>query len=319
MEFFNHAGKKAIGSRLRLLAEKITSEANHIYKLYNIDMAPKWFPVFFVLSNNEAKTVTEISREIGHSHPSVSKIVNEMAKAGYIIDKQSTKDGRRNMVKLSPKGRLITERIQDQYIDVEKAVEEISAHATHDLWKAIEEWEYLLEQKSLLKRVAEKRKEREGSQFKIVNYNPKYKDDFRKLNEAWIRKYFKIEKADRLALENPKSYILDKGGHILIALQGDLAVGACALIKLKDRNGFELAKMAVSPSVQGKGLGYLLGLAAIEKARSLKAEVLYLESNTLLKPAISLYQKLGFSKVAGYPTPYQRSNIQMELLLKATG
>ena len=315
MEFFNHAGKKAIGSRVRLLAEKITSEASQIYKLYNIDMAPKWFPVFFVLSNNEAKTVTDIAREIGHSHPSVSKIVNEMAKAGYLIDKQETKDGRRNVVKLSPKGKLITERIQDQYTDVEKAVEEISVHTTHDLWKAIGEWEYLLEQKSLLRRVAELRKKREGSQFEIVSYNRKYKDDFRKLNEAWIRKYFKIEKADRLALENPKPYILDKGGHILIALHEGIAVGTCALIKLKDRNGFELAKMAVSPSVQGKGLGYLLGLAAIEKARSLKAEVLYLESNTLLKPALSLYHKLGFKKVTGYPTPYERSNIQMELVL----
>ncbi len=82
---------------------------------------------------------------------------------------------------------------------------------------------------------------------------------------------------------------------------------------------YELAKMAVSPKAQGKGVGWLLGKAIVEKAKSLGAKKLYLESNTILTPAINLYLKMGFKKIAGYPTPspYERSNIQMELdLLK---
>jgi hypothetical protein len=35
----------------------------------------------------------------------------------------------------------------------------------------------------------------------------------------------------------------------------------------------------------------------------------------VLTPAISLYGKLGFKKIVGPPTPYQRCNIQMELAL----
>lgn len=78
---------------------------------------------------------------------------------------------------------------------------------------------------------------------------------------------------------------------------------------------YELAKMAVAPTVQGKSIGWLLGQAALEQARSAGANKLYLESNTVLRPAINLYQKLGFRKIAGHPTPYQRCNIQMELNL----
>ena len=78
---------------------------------------------------------------------------------------------------------------------------------------------------------------------------------------------------------------------------------------------FELAKMAVSPKAQGKNIGWLLGQAIIEKAKALGASGIYLESNTILKPAINLYHKLGFQKVAGHPTPYERCNIQMELKL----
>ena len=78
---------------------------------------------------------------------------------------------------------------------------------------------------------------------------------------------------------------------------------------------FELAKMAVSPKAQGKYIGWLLGNAVIEKARSLGARKIYLESNTVLKPAINLYYKLGFQKVIGRSTPYERCNIQMERVI----
>src|SRR3569833_2673108 len=97
--------------------------------------------------------------------------------------------------------------------------------------------------------------------------------------------------------------------------------------------------MAVSPRAQGKSIGFLLGQACINKAKQLGAEkvnlkkkkkkkqiliyktkqnntvTVYLESNTLFKPAINLYLKLGFQKITGPPSPYERSNIQMVLLL----
>ncbi len=76
-----------------------------------------------------------------------------------------------------------------------------------------------------------------------------------------------------------------------------------------------LAKMAVSPKAQEKNIGWLLGQAALDKARELGAQKVFLESNTILKPAINLYHKLGFQKITGYPSPYERSNIQMAITL----
>ncbi|MDB5009761.1 MAG: family N-acetyltransferase, partial [Mucilaginibacter sp.] len=141
-----------------------------------------------------------------------------------------------------------------------------------------------------------------------------YQEAFKRLNEEWITTWFKMEAADYKSLDHPREYILDKGGHILIALYKDVPVGACALIKMDDQT-FELAKMAVSAEAKGNGIGYLLGNAAIKKATEEGAKKLYLESNTILKPAISLYHKLGFKKITGVPSPYERCNIQMELIL----
>jgi len=314
MDFFDQVGKIAIGSRLRMLTEKITEDAANIYSFYDIDLQPKWFPVFYVLSQGEEKTVTAIAKEIGHSHPSVSKIISEMAKHGFVKEKKDKSDGRRNMVSLSKKGIESNLKIQNQYVDLGNAMDQIAEQTTNDLWEAIKEWEYILAQKSLLLRVKEQHKKRESQKVEIVAYQPKYQEAFKALNEEWISAYFKMEEADYKALDNPEGYILNNGGFIFIALYNGEPMGACALVKMKDPDyDFELAKMAVSPKAQGKNIGWLLGQTIIQQAKKEGAVKIYLESNTILKPAISLYHKLGFKKIAGRVTPYERCNIQMEL------
>lgn len=157
----------------------------------------------------------------------------------------------------------------------------------------------------------------ESKSIKVVDYQSKYQHAFRELNKEWIETYFKMEAEDYKALDNPEEYILQTGGAIVVALFDKEPVGVCALLKMNhEKYDYELAKMAVSPKVQGKGIGYLLGKAVIEKAKKFKAKTIYLESNSILKPALNLYQKLGFTKVHGLNTPYERCNVHMELLLK---
>ncbi|MBC8111385.1 MAG: GNAT family N-acetyltransferase [Verrucomicrobia bacterium] len=152
------------------------------------------------------------------------------------------------------------------------------------------------------------------SSLEIIEFQPAFAINFKDLNEAWITTYFTLEEADRKALGNPQSYIIDKGGHILFASYENKMVGTCALIKTNEHT-FELAKMAVTPQMQGKKIGYLLGQAAIAKAKEAGAEKLFLESNRKLKPAIHLYEKLGFVEKEMQSSPYARCDIYMELAL----
>ncbi|GAB3906768.1 bifunctional helix-turn-helix transcriptional regulator/GNAT family N-acetyltransferase [Mucilaginibacter boryungensis] len=314
MNFYNNVGKMGLGSRLRRLGELLSEQASLVYGLYDVALQPKWFPVFYALSGGEEKSITQIAEEIGHSHPSVSTIVKEMLKNNVVTESSNKGDGRKNYVKLSDKGRSINERIQPQYQDVNAAIERAMAETQYNIWKAVEEWEFLLNQQSLFKRVESEKKRRESKDVQIVPYADEYQAVFKKLNEEWITTYFTMEETDYKSLDHPREYILDRGGHIFIALYKGQAVGTCALIKMQDST-FELAKMAVSVAAKGKGIGWLLGNAAIQKAKELGATKLYLESNTILKPAIALYHKLGFKKIIGVPSPYDRCNIQMELTL----
>jgi len=166
MNFFEEAGKVAIGSRLRMLVDKITENSADIYKLYGIDFKLKWFPVFFVLTDGNAKTVMAIANEIGQTHPSVSYSLKEMHAAGIVEDLKDEPDKRRNMMQLTQKGIAIAERLKDQYMDVDAVIDNITKQAENDLWKAIEEWETLLAQKSFLQRLEDEKNKRESNNIK---------------------------------------------------------------------------------------------------------------------------------------------------------
>lgn len=137
---------------------------------------------------------------------------------------------------------------------------------------------------------------------------------FHDINIDWIQRFFVVEKKDRETLENPGAVILDKGGAILMAMDGPLAVGCVALIAMGE-GGYELAKMGVLPAAQGRGVGRRLVAAAIDHARGIGAKRLYLETNSSLGPAVKLYAEAGFQSVKGPPSPYARADVQMELML----
>ena len=117
-------------------------------------------------------------------------------------------------------------------------------------------------------------------------------------------------------LGNPIDAIIKPGGAILLAKTNNEIVGTCALI-FHDNHEFELAKMAVSDEYQGRQIGKKLGIATLDKARTLNAKKIFLESNKKLTPALNLYEKLGFkiSRNNTKESVYERCNICMEIEL----
>lgn len=151
----------------------------------------------------------------------------------------------------------------------------------------------------------------------IIAYEDRHKPAFKALNKAWIDAFFEMEAEDYKALDHPRETIIEPGGAIFVAEFKGEAVGVCALIKMQHGPyDFELAKMGVSSGMQGKGIGWRLGQAVVAAAKERGASTLFLESNTVLVPAISLYKKMGFQEITATPSPYARSDIQMLLHLQ---
>ena len=149
----------------------------------------------------------------------------------------------------------------------------------------------------------------------IIDFHLDYSTIFGDLNIEWLEKYFYVEPYDKKLLTEPKEYIIDLGGFIFFAKHNKhQIVGTVALIKQKE--GFELSKMAVAPEFRGLKIGQQLINHCIGFAKDKNWAELMLYSHTKLVPAINLYKKNGFVEVElEKESHYERSDIKMVLKL----
>ena len=309
--FYSENGVTVLGSRLRQISERLTQNNRTIFKAEGIDMEPRWFPILTTLAQRGRLRAGELARHIRQSHAATSQVVARLTHLELIISRPDPEDGRSYILELTPKGRRMASAAGRLCVDVSLAAASLVADTGHDLMSILEALDLALSESDLVDRLTTVR----GGRPIIVDYAPKYAAAFRDLNYAWINQYFEVEVTDIAQLDNAEETILWPGGAIFIALVSGLPVGACALERLATGR-YELSKMAVDPSAQGKGIGYLLGEAVIRRARQLGGETLELESNTILAPAIHLYRKLGFKQIPVGDSPYSRCNIRMTMDLQ---
>jgi ribosomal protein S18 acetylase RimI-like enzyme len=316
MDIFQELGELALASRMKRLSDYFMREVTAVYQSQNLDFEARWFPIFYTIWKCEEVGIMELADLLKISHPAIIQTAKELEIKDLIQSRKSKQDHRKRLIALSEKGKELIPKLQILWQAMSKVNLEILQQQKNNLLFALDEMESILTQKSHYERIMEQLKTQQIDQVEILNYQPEYKNDFKNLNYEWIEKYFKVEEADRQALEYPEENILASGGFIFFARIKQEIVGTCALIK-ESETTFELVKMAVKPAQQGKQIGKKLCLYAIEQAKAAGAKTVVLESNTKLTPAITMYKKLGFIQVEmlEHPSPYERSNIKMRLEL----
>lgn len=153
-------------------------------------------------------------------------------------------------------------------------------------------------------------------QVVIDTYKDEYQRAFAALNLAWIEEYFAVEAKDRELLDDPRRHIVAPGGEVFMLIEDGIPKGTCAMLKIA-ADAFELGKMAIAPSSQGRGHGHRLMEAAIAFARARGAARILIRSDTSLRTAIALYRKHGFAVThLGPDAEYARGDIHLELDLR---
>lgn len=151
--------------------------------------------------------------------------------------------------------------------------------------------------------------------MEVIPYQSQYAEDFKKLNLAWLEKYFWVEPHDEEVLGKPKKYIIDTGGNIFLVKDGEKIIGCVALMKMEE-GVFELTKMAISPEYQGRKIGQKLMQHTLDFAKKQDWDHLIIFSNRKLENAIYIYKKYGFEEIPiGENNPYTRGDIKMRLNL----
>jgi len=104
-------------------------------------------------------------------------------------------------------------------------------------------------------------------------------------------------------LSDIEANYLSRGGIFEVIENSDgQIVGTIGLYPL-DETTIELRKMYFDPSIRGRGLGKELLAKMIEKARNMGYMRVYLETASVLKQAVHLYENAGFQPVDVKHTP----------------
>jgi len=294
MDFLKELGHLAIASRLKRLTDRFLQGGSEVYRSLGIDFEPRWFTIFYLLSTQGSPlSIREIADALKVSHPAVIQTSQMLIKKGLVESLQDDSDRRKRLLAVTPRGKQLAASLTPVWDCFRSAVAELFDGAGVDMLDVIQRVESKLDEENIGERIIRKIKRLQAEAVEILDYAPERKDSFRKLNEAWLKTYFKVEDADRKILHHPEEEILQKGGFVLFARLKDEIVGTTALLKLNDET-YEIAKMAVAEHARGKQAGRRLAEAAIARARAKGAKKIVLHTDNRLRAAVGLYRKLGF-------------------------
>ena len=299
-----------IGTRCRRNYETLSTEMDKIYKSEQVDLSVREFPILYSLMKKGPLAIAEIQKLSGLSHSAVSQTVKKLA-AKDLLSLEKADDARSKIVTLSRKGKRLVEKLKPIWETARRAMNTVLRESNTNILDAFGDFEAALKRKSFTQRYQGcKGKISNRSKVDIIPYHMKYSDDWRRINQYWIEKYFKMEEADIVSLLAPEENILAQGGEIYMGLLNGKPVGAIAL-KYDSPGHFELSKMGVMPEAQGHGIAKLLISKVIERYKARAGKKLFLETNSMLLPAITLYKKMGFVEVPRFDTPYERADYFM--------
>lgn len=315
-------GNLSLGSRLRRLSDRLVQDVVSLYQAQGIELNPTFFPLFNLLVQEGEMSVTQAAELLGVSHPAISKIARKMLTEGWLTKTPDPEDERRQLLALTPQSYALLDEIKPVWREIKQYLDRLMLTQRHPLLDALNEFEQSLDQQGFFQPVLTSIRERQNIEdVQIVGWDESYRNDFSRLNMAWLNKYFNGEMIDldREALNTPESYYLARGGYIWFACREDetrTPIGCIALARVSD-DCFEISKMAVDEAIHGQGVGRELMLIALTKARQLGAREVFLETASILERAVRLYQNMGFSEI---PHPngksvYPRSDMYLTLSL----
>lgn len=317
MDYMKTLASLSLGSRLKRLSEILFSEVAIVYGQMGLNLNPNYFLLLNLINKMGPMGITQAAEYLSVSHPAVSKIANKMIREGYLKKHTHPTDKRASQLSLTQQSLDLMRQATPVWQTLKKHLDYLESLQRTPLLNALEQFENNLRQFNLSENVLLDLK-KSTQDIYIEHWKSDYKDDFKRLNMAWLNSEFngQLTPKDKQSIDSPESYYLAQGGYIFFAKQADLVVGCIALKPIND-DCYEVSKMAVSSDMQGKGVGRLLLLTALNKARDLNIKKMSLETNSKLLRAMTLYQHFGFTQMA-HPkgkSDYPRADVYMELPL----
>ena len=153
MQAASFLGLTAFGSRLRRLLERMDREVLAVYRAAGERFEPRWYGVFTALRDEGPLTVGALSRRLGISHAAVSQIRTALEAEGLIRGAADPRDGRRQSLSLTARGRETAARLAPLWSAIAAAVGDILTEHAPTLSAELDGLEQAIDRRGLAARV----------------------------------------------------------------------------------------------------------------------------------------------------------------------
>jgi DNA-binding MarR family transcriptional regulator/GNAT superfamily N-acetyltransferase len=250
--------------------------------------------VLYELAHREEPTAGELARDLGLDAGYLSRILSGFQERGLVGRRPSDADGRRGLLRLTPKGRKEFGRLDaGSRNEVEAMLESLSAGEQRRVVEAMRTIEGLLQPRPTEKAPYVLRMHQPGDMGWIVHrhgvlYAAEYGWDER--FEALVAGIV-ADFVQHLDPKRERCWIAEKDGEI---------VGSVFLVKDSDTVA-KLRLLLVEPTARGLGIGTRLVTECVRYARQAGYRKITLWTQSVLHAARRIYEQAGFRLVREEP------------------
>ncbi|WP_265564295.1 MarR family winged helix-turn-helix transcriptional regulator [Sphingomicrobium arenosum] len=125
-----------LGTALRALIHALDGAVQRVYDAHGVDFRPRFYVVLRHLEEAGEAPVSMLAETAGVSQPAMTQTIAKMLEKGLVAPVRNS-DGRRHVVTLSDKGRLLAADIAPVFAATRRAAEKLEAETGVDLSGAI--------------------------------------------------------------------------------------------------------------------------------------------------------------------------------------
>lgn len=151
-------GAQILSARLVRLSETIIQDTSNYLAENNVHgIKPRSIGALLLMSKHGDMTVTEMSKILGFSHPTIIALVKELEDLKYLSSKSSKEDKRKRIVSITTKGNSMISKLEKTMSTYNATFKRLLG-ADNALLKAIDDLESKFAKESLIDRVSKNKK-----------------------------------------------------------------------------------------------------------------------------------------------------------------
>jgi DNA-binding MarR family transcriptional regulator/GNAT superfamily N-acetyltransferase len=294
VDFYRQTGELIFGTRLKRISEKFLTDVSKVYKVLDIPFEVSWFPIFYLLNQKGALSVTEIARELQITHSAVSQWVNVLQKKKLIKFINDANDRRKRLVDFTAKGSRLIPTLEPIWESMTKAMQNLMAEGKDsvNLLDALSQLEDSVEKESLYARIIREVRKTQLGDITVSPYVPADEGPFKNLILSWLIQNNEATVLDSDLINQPEVKIQEEDALILMAKSQEASIGTI-VVQVADGRA-EIVYLVVDESWQRRQIGKKLVQETVQNLKNRQVRHIRVQFDRRMSHVIKLFKDAGF-------------------------